>query len=148
MCVHAGGFGFGRGVLLGLVVGRLCVGLLTGLVVQGDVGPVGRREVVDVVDSLGGLPRSRAPAVHPAPPCPDFRRPFSLLLPSPSPPLAASSRPPRWSTLVVMACVLLPRRAAFLPRRVAFHRSFGYLRLRSLNPVLLFFLLLFFPCRC
>ena len=55
MCVRAGGYSGLGAVCLGLVVGRLCVGLLTGRVVQGDVGPVGRREVVDVVDSLGGV---------------------------------------------------------------------------------------------
>ena len=41
-------------VCLGFVVGRLCVGPLTGLVVRGDVGPVGRREAVVVVDGSGG----------------------------------------------------------------------------------------------
>ena len=54
MRARGGGYlGLGA-VCLGLVVGRLCVGLLTGLVVRGDVGPVGRREAVDVVDGLGG----------------------------------------------------------------------------------------------
>ena len=89
VCVRAGGhLGLGA-VCLGLVVGRLCVGLLTGLVVRGDVGPVGRREVVDVVDSLGGLPRSRAPAVHPAPPCPRLAPP---LFPTSAPPLPPTCR--------------------------------------------------------
>ena len=84
-CTWVVDLGFGRGVL-GFGGRRPCVDPSMGCVVRGNVGPVGRREAVDVVDGLGGFTPLRAPAVHPAPPCPDFRRPFSIYFCLPLPP--------------------------------------------------------------
>ena len=133
-------------VCLGLVVGRLCVGLLTGLVVRGDVGPVGRREAVDVIDCLGGFTPLACSCRPPRTPLSRLSPPLFPTSALPFPPLAASSRPPRWPTLLVRACVLLPRRVAFLPRRVAFHRSVRCLLF--VPSVAAAFLLYLFLVRC
>ena len=100
--------GFGRGVLgFG---GRLpCVGPSMGCVVRGNVGPVGRREAVDVVVGFGVSHPARVLLPSTPPPLFSlFARLFPRLLPPPSPPLAASSRPPRWSTLLVRSLSLYP----------------------------------------
>ena len=108
MRARGGGYlGLGA-VCLGLVVGRLRVGLLTGLVVRGDVGPVGRREAVDVVDGLGGFTPLACSCRPPRTPLSRLSPPLFPTSALPSPPLAASSRPPRWSTLLVRSLSLYP----------------------------------------